>query len=398
MAGVSNASMVPQDGLLASPKASPGADPGFALLVDTQWSQLQGFVAGALGVPIDATTFDARYGSFAKLADVLACVDALKDIKALGTRFGDPSRFEASILAGEFDAGKAKPGYVFGEIIWVANRIAGAADTFRSMCDTIPLVFAQVKSPSDRRAVVRDMLLGKDGLHELAEAMAKVVDELRTQTLSPFIHDLATTKSKVDSYASASADIYQQAMSDLGAAGDLVESTTAELNREREKYTNWSGAAGGVAGGLMVLSGGTLWPVALAWGLVAGLWPAEDARKAALAQEKVLADQQDIQAKRALLVADLGSLNSYVPNVVTSLQAIDDALGKISGVWQQQQQALTDIVNATPLSSQGAVAGLDDASKWIAQRGITDAALAWKQVGERTRAFTSQAFMRSYKQ
>ena len=398
MAGVSNATMVPQAGLLASPKASPGADPGFALLVDTQWSQLQGFVAGALSVPLDAKTFDARYGSFAKLADVLACVDALKDINALGARFGDPGRFEASILAGEFDAGKPKPAYVFGEIIWVANRIASAADTIRSMCDTIPQVFAQVKSPSDRRAVVRDMLLGKAGMHELAESMAKVVDELRTQTLAPFIQDLGAGKRKVDSYASASADIYKQAKSDLGAAAALVESTTAELNRERQKYTDWSAGAGGGAAGVLILSGGLLWPVALGWGLVAGLWPAEDARKAALAQEKVLADQQDIQAKRALLVADLGSLNSYVPNVVASLQAIDDALGKISGVWQQQQLALIDIVNTTPLSSQGAVAGLDDASKWIAQRGVTDAALAWKQVGERTRAFTSQAFMRSYTQ
>lgn len=55
MSGVSNASMLPPSGLPAIPRASPGTDAGFAWLVDTQWSPLQGFALGALRQAVRCT-------------------------------------------------------------------------------------------------------------------------------------------------------------------------------------------------------------------------------------------------------------------------------------------------------------------------------------------------------
>lgn len=394
------ATMVPSPGITktASDPESGEKTEAFSLLVDTQWPTLQGFVAGALSTPITHANFEQRYGSFSKQADLGKCIKALKAIHALGGRFGDPQRFKSLILNGAFDSQSQKPGFLFGEIVWVANKIAVSAESFRAMCQTVPQVLKAVRNPSDRKAAIADMLVGPHGLTRTAAEIRGLVDDLRTRTLAPFKVDFDAAKIDVDKYAGKQCSIYAEAEKKLGAASGVVKKTQSEFDAERKKYKDWSAAAGGGAAGVMIYTGGLAWPVALGWGLIAGLWPAEGARKAAEEQAKVLAEAKGVELQCTLLVTELGMLNDYIPDVKQSLAAVDSSLSDISEVWSNQEDALQSIIDTTPLKSSGSVVGFEDATRLMAQRGILEAEQAWQDIAAKTRQFTANAFVESYRE
>lgn len=397
---VTTPTLVPGEGMIQRPANPPAVaqgsadEPVFALM-NKNWIALQGFVAGALAVPIKEETFADRYGAFKDKQDVLACIKAFQGLRGLAKDFGDPRTFEQAQLRGDFDAG-TKPDFLYGEIIWVANAIARAAHHFKSTYQSLPKIFARIHSPATRRDAVKDLLIGNKGLHPQAEAMAARVNDLRTQTLAPFRKKFDALHDDVDTYASKQSQIYKDAKADSDAAGAELEALNDQLAAERSKQEDWTWAAGGGAAGIMVYSGGLFWPVALGWGLLAGFWPADDARKAAEATQKLIDEQTAATRKRLNLVADLGSLNGYVPQISQTLDDLDSAFEAIGKIWSDQQTALNQIVSNTPLHTQGQVIGLEDATKWTAQQRLSEAADAWGLIAEAVEQFTASAYTRTY--
>lgn len=363
-----------------------------SLQIETHWATMQSFVTGALIVPATEDAFNERYGVFEQQTAVLGCVDALVKLQGMAKRFGDPVRFQASILNGEMDDTHDMPAYLFGQIIWVANKVANAADVYRSMNETIPQAFAAVSDVQARKDMLTDMLTGPQGLTKVAQEMKTIVHKFRVDHLLPFIADFEAIKPTVEQYAGESSTVYKKALENNKTLKGEIDKTTETLKDEWDKYRHYSIAAGTSAGVILIVSGGLLWPVsATAGGLLGGLG-AEPARIAAVEQETILAKQQGELAKRTALVMDLAAMHAQLPRLLEGIKKVDDALGDIALVWEDQESALKSIVDTTPLKSAGGVVGVEDMSGLMAQMRVTKAANKWKQIGEDVRAFTSSAF------
>ncbi|AHJ97197.1 hypothetical protein [Hymenobacter swuensis] len=374
--------VISEEGLL---KANDEPRPTSKFVIfSSDFINLQLATVTALALPIALADFDTQYGSFTSRDKVVGCVQALKDLNAHCAKFGNPAKLAAEIT--KLATGD-KPATLYGQIVWLSQRIANAAETFTFTYKELQEALKETDDEEERYDMLKSLLLGsgKRGLIKTAETIGKETVALRAALLK-YNEEMAVVKAPIDTYFSKQSDIYKEAEK---ANKDIAEKLTqkqALLESTRSAYVDLVAAATASSVGLFIISGGMLWPLsAVAGGVLGDL--AEKARKRANEIEAEIGSLSAETRKKARLVTDIGSLNQALTPLDKYLKAVCKSLEDIAGVWNDVTFRLHKIVEETSPEA------LKDLDTYEQRTNIRVAQEKWKKTAEKTYDFTSKAFI-----
>ena len=351
-------------------------------LFSHEFIQLQLVTTQALALPIAVNSFEETYGSFESKETVTNCVEAIKKLNTLCGQFGNPAKLRSEIEAlGKGD----KPPTLYGQIVWLAQRIANTAENFSLNLKSLKEILDQISDPGERYQALKEIVSGSGGLVSEAEAMEKQTTALRKDLLE-YTTKMVNVKAPISKYFSKSSEIYTQAVKRNKDLTDRITIAQSELSAARDEYTKYVAAAAGSSVGLFVLSGGILWPLsAVAGGVLGHL--AEQARKRANELESQISTLNAEAAQKARLVLDVSGMQLGIAPVNDQLRKVCDGLGEIAGVWNNVTSRFQNIVEQTSPDA------LKDLSNWLVISRLFSAKDKWQQIAETTFDFTAKAFV-----
>lgn len=387
-----NKTLIPTDGITES---NPGIGPDgkkitgakttkFALFTEN-WIQMQTFIATALKLPISNGDFDTKYGVFdAKhKAAVQNCITAFTSLHGSAQEFGNPAvlmKELASLQGGE------KPPSIYGEIVWVANQIASAAQSFEFTYSSLKEVLVDSMSKEERKAALTEILTGKGGLRDKAVEMEAKATTLRNRLMA-FSTKIGENQKSIDLYANVSGEVYRDAVAKAGELGTQLTELKVKIKEHNDAYIGYAAGAGGGAALIFIFTFGLGWPIALAYGVGMGVGGAEMARQAMENCKTLFEEAKGDQQQKLVLQADLEGLNTRIGDIRTHVDAVCDGLKGIIGVWNNQVAALDTIVKDTDLDKLLTFPALN------LKLGILAAQGKWKQIATDTFEFTANAFV-----
>jgi hypothetical protein len=387
---MSDTSAVPNNSLtIVNPAPPPGvtnAPSNRFLLFTDSWLDLQNYVEQALQMPITTNDFNQTYGSFPDEGLIKKAVGALKDVRALSLTFGDPVLLKGAILNDpNYLNGVTPPKEIYAHIVWLANQIYNASTTYTFTFSALQQLLS-VGSPEERAANLKMVLVGEGGLVSTATDM-KTKTNLLLSKLLTFDSDITAANDIVKTYVGQGSAI-------IGTAEKIIGSTTANINdvlrpaadKAYKAWRDYTISAVTTSVGLMVLSAGMLFPVALGLGI--GLGVAASLQRKAYDDllEEISVANVDIQ-KKTRLVSDLKGFNTSMNLVAPALSTFKTNLEIIEGVWVGIGANLSFIANNF---------GVDQLSSypWVMQAmKIGDAQAKWQAIGATAQQFTGNALV-----
>lgn len=353
------------------------------LLFNSDWLKVQSIIASCLALPIDQGDFTTKYGTFADQAQVTGCLNAMQAVQSLGTTMGNATQLLAEIAANpNYVSGPTPPPEIYAHCIWLAGQINNAASSFHLTYSSLSEIFTG--DPATDAAALRTVLTGPGGLQSLAAQVLGYTQALQTK-LGTFQTAFTPDVTTILSYCTANSQILQdaQAIATLDAANiTSLQASAASAYKEWEDYTI---SALTVSIGLMVLSGGLLWPAAAAAGGALGYEAAKEMAEYNADMALISVDTAD-EVQKNQLVTDLTGLSNLLPGTQSALQNFATQLTIIEGVWLDQNQQLTNI------------AALDDATlgnlPLITQKlDLLKAQAQWQTISNNTSGFTTNCLV-----
>jgi len=378
-----------------------GAEPAnkFAIF-SSDFVKLQLATVQALALPIAQDDFEKRYGKCN--AAVPNCVAGLKKLNEHCQKFGNPATLvhEISQLA----AG-TKPTMLYGQIVWVAQRITDTANSFRFTLESVAEVLGATESKEKRHRILTRLLVGEGGLVTEARAMETAARTLRTDLLA-YLAEMKVVRAPIDEYFSQKSALYLEAEEMSGLLSSELKQMQEELDDYRSRYIGMVGGAiaCGVFTGLSIGLGFAVLGIGFAMplGVLAAiplLIAAGIAGTATLSvqaeqtrdninktQDKV--DQLGLESRqKAQLLIDINGLTLAVGPIEAHLAAVSQSLSDVANVWQRVAESLAGIVaHASPDA-------LLDLKLFDQLYHISAGYLKWKETARLTQEFTSNAFV-----
>jgi len=373
----------------ASPTGQP-TPPNRFILFGSQWLKLQTYVSQALQLPINLGDFKEKYGDFAS-ADIQGkiegCIKACKTVNGLAGTFGDPTALKAQIQRNPaYLQSVTPPTEIYGHVVWLANQIQNAAGTFQMTFGSLSDILApSAGTPQQRADNLKMILTGQGGLASTAEDMRTKTNALMTKLLD-FDSKISAANQEIQVYSGSSSSLLADVNQIIGKLKSDIEETQASADNAYKKWRDYTIAAVTTSVGVMILSAGLLWPLAV--GLAAGLGTA-----AALAKAQYNALMDEVHAldadrqKKTRLVTDLTGFNSSIATIAPALGEFKDSLQTIEGVWNDVGMNLAYIVNNYSVDQ------LSDLS-WVMQTmKILDAQKKWGDIAATTQQFAQNSLV-----
>ena len=362
-------------------QAEPQPNYKFALFSE-EFIKLQIVTTQALSLPVAVGTFSEKYGAFGSEATVTECVNALDGLSKHCAKFGNPAKLATEIQA---LGGGEKPKTLYGQIVWLAYKIANTSQTFSLNFMTIAMALRQIPTPAERLVMLKQILTGPGGLVAEAKKMETESKTLRDD-LNTYTAEMIKVKAPISKYFSEGSAISTEAQSKHLDILSRIMNAQSELNTAREDYVKYCAAAASSSVGLMVISGGMAWPLAATAGGVLGAL-AESARKRASEIEGEISRLNAEGSRKARLVLDIQGLQAGVHPVELQLSKVSETLGTIAGAWGNVAFQFQEIVNETRPED------LKDVEEYSAASRIITAQGKWKEIAETTSQFTERAFV-----
>lgn len=373
----------------ASPTGQP-TPPNRFILFGSQWLKLQTYITQALKLPINLGDFKEKYGDFSS-ADIQGkiegCIKAFKDVNGLAGQFGDPTVLKTKIQRDPaYMQSVTPPDEIYGHVVWLSNQIQNAAGTYQYTFGNLAAVLSpSAGTPEQRAANLKTILTGQGGLASTADDMRNKTNALM-QKLTAFDSKISAANQEIQVYAGASSDLLANVNQIIGKLKTSIAETQDAADAAYKKWRDYTIAAVTTSVGIMILSAGLLWPVAL--GLGVGLGVAAEMAKAQYNQ--LMNDVHDLELdkqKKTLLVTDLSGLNSSVATIAPAMSEFKSSLEVIEGVWNDVGMNLAYIVNNY------SVAQLSDLS-WVMQAmRIGDAQKKWQDIATTTQQFSQNSLI-----
>ena len=375
---------VPNSGIASDGTTVPDAKPTKFALFIADWIEMQRFVDGALRLGVSVGDFKTKYGNFdtADETDIENCVSAFATLHDAAKDFGNPTTLITEMQA--LGAGD-KPASLYGQIVWLSTQIANAASTFHFTYSSLKEVLTDSMSLPDRIAALKDLLTGAGGLSSLAADMQSKTLDLQ-KALLKFSARIALAQQEVDKYASQDSHIYQDVLSAIIVDQQAVDDTEQTIKDLAKKYADYCAAAAAGSIGIMVITGGMAWPLAVADAAVFGSL-AESARKAKNDAEDLLNTEKGELAQKTLLKFDISALNDQIGPIQKSVDKTAALLEIIAGVWGNEVVKFTAITDDTQISLLATYSALQD------RLHILDAQNKWQEISADVFQFTAGAFV-----
>jgi len=387
-----NKTLIPGDGITENNpgvgrdgKKIAGAKPTKFALFTENWLQLQNFVTTALKLPISNGDFDTKYGVFetGHKKSVENCVAAFASLHDSAQEFGNPVVLMKELLTLK---GGEKPASIYGEIVWVANHIANAAQSFEYTYSSLKDVLTESMSKEERRAALKEILTGKGGLRDTAIDMETKAKNLRNRLIA-FSGKIGENQKAINQYANISGEIYKEAVTKVGELSEQLTTLKVEIQKHNDAYIGFAAGAGGGSFLILLFTFGLGWPIALGYGIGMGVGGAEMARQAMENCKNLFETAKGDQKQKLLLQADLEGLNAGIGNIQAHVNAVCEALQRIIGVWSNQVAALDKISVDTDIDLLLTYSALN------VKLGIVRATEKWKSIAVDTYEFTANAFV-----
>lgn len=379
--------------------------PNRFILFSHSWLHLQDYVQTSLLLPITSADFEKRYGGFDKQGLVKSAVDAMRDLQALSSQFGNPTTLKDRIAHDvDYLFTPAPPDEIYGHIVWLAMQIQDAASTFKhTMVNLQRLIGTQAGTRDERAAFVKALLVGPGSLAARAADM-QAKTRMLIDKLTAFERKISSANDKMLVYTSQESDLLKYANRLAGEYKDKIDNELKPASAAAWKA--WLGyTIAAVTASVTLVTAGLLTlflaPVTfgatltVTTGLVAGGVLAAAALGAAAAYQRgvynSLLDQitatEAAQQLKIALVSDLTALNDKIGGVGTGLKDFKDKLSVIEGIWLDVGGRLTHICQNY------SAAQLSDLP-WLMQAfSIADAADKWGEIATTTQEFTQNSLV-----
>lgn len=375
---------LPPPNVLVAANSNP---PLFPMFTD-DWLQLQAYIAQTLQLPITSGDFTTKYGTFSDEAEVESVVAAMQAVQGLSTQFGDPTKLFADL--GSDPAileATTPPADLYTNIVWTAYQIYNAAstftDTFQQFRDLLNP--ATCGTPTQCGQTLVEILTGEGGLQSTAVTTVATCNQL-ISAMSNFNTSMATPNATIQTYTSSSSQFYKDAVSAAGQDASDVVTFQQDADAAYTQWKDYTIAAVTVSVGLVIISGGMLWPAAAVAAGVLG----HDAVEARDKYNEYCAERDAAAADEKLkqqLVVDLGGLNSAVKNVSNAAASFLTTLSQVAAAWTTIGQDLAHIVHTyTP----------EQLAKysWVNQAlHCEDAVKEWQTIATAAQAFTQNSLV-----
>jgi hypothetical protein len=373
----------------ASPTGQP-TPPNRFILFGSQWLKLQNYISQALQLPINLGDFKDKYGDFSSneiQGKVEGCINAFKSVKGLAGQFGDPTILKTKIQRDPaYMQSKTPPAEIYSHVVWLANQIQNSASTFQFTFGALSDVLSpSAGTPEQRAANLKLILAGTGGLASTADDMRKKTNDLMTKLID-FDTKISAANKEIQIYAGSSSSLLADVNQIIGKLKSSIEQTQSAADDAYKKWRDYTIAAVTTSVGIMILSAGLLWPVAV--GLGAGLGTAAALAKAQY--NSLMDDVRSLEAdkqKKTRLVTDLTGLNTSVATIAPAMTEFKSSLETIEGVWNDVGMNLAYIVNNYSVSQ------LSDLS-WVMQTmKILDAQKKWGDIATTTQQFSQNSLI-----
>src|SRR5271154_3752791 len=110
------------------------------VLVSGDWFQMQNAVQAILALPSDFNEYTLRYGDPSSGLQMKTCFDAMRNLRQVATKYGNPKQLRAKILKDpNFLANAERPEKdAYSSLIWTVTRAHEDAFALASYLKSIP--------------------------------------------------------------------------------------------------------------------------------------------------------------------------------------------------------------------------------------------------------------------
>ncbi|ADV81868.1 hypothetical protein [Terriglobus saanensis] len=387
-------SLVPANDLTLTSTAPPppgtNPPPSRFLLFTQEWLDLQNYIQLALSMPITQGDFNAKYGDFPATDKGLidGAVGAMKDVSKLSDVFGSPVTIKSKIISDpQYLLTQTPPAEIYGNIVWLANQISNTASTFSyTLANLAPLIGPDAGTPAVRAANLRAILDGPGGLASSAALMQQQTSNLMTKLLT-FDGNITAANTQILNYVGSGSSLLQKANTMIGTMTDDINNNLQPAADNAYKlWRDYTIAAVTTSVGIMILSFGLAWPVAVGLGVGLGVAAALEKKAYNDLMDQIATERGQIQQKTNL-VTDLSGFNGKIGLVAPALGTFKSSLETVEGTFN------TAALNLAFIANNFSDAQLADYS-WVMQTlKIGDAQSKWQAISATTQQYTSNSLV-----
>ena len=363
-------------------------DPPLFALFTQDWLQLQTYIVQTLQLPITQGDFESKYGTFSDEQEVTNVVAAMTAVQGLSTQFGDPTTLFQELTSNPaILESTTPPTQLYTNIVWTAYQIYNAAVTFNQTLGAFMQLLNpnNCGTPTECGQALAAILTGPGGLQSTAVSATATVNQLIT-AMSTFNTSMAGPNATIQQYTASSSTFYTDAVNAAGQDASDVIAFQQDADAAYKAWKDYTISAVSVSVGLVVISGGLLWPAAAVAAGVLG----HDAVEARDNYNKYCAERDaasEDQQKKQQLITDLGGLNSAVGNVGTAAANFVTTLAQVAAAWVTIGQDLAYIVHTYTPEQLSKYSWVNQALK------CEDATNDWQTIATAAQAYTQNSLV-----
>jgi hypothetical protein len=361
--------------------------PDFLFPLQTQtWIKMQLAVTTGLSLPITQSNFTDRYGKFNEkigdftidnfpTVDINDTVQIFKDLNDLLIEFGDPRSIVGEI--NKYTSTDSPPTAIFAHSIWLAQQTRLAAESIKQKNNFLSTTLPKIPSAEDRYNCLNELVIGKGGIAEEAQDMAKKCNALnniianyykrlfeKLQDKTPGAHSLVNYLGKQNTAYAIAGEIVKKEKEEIKRLQEVVE-------KLREQYIAFS-VTGGFSPLFCFFPPFFFFNGLFTGGLFGGL--AGTRRKQLDERSKNLKNlEKDLETKM-LLVSDVEEFNRQSKVIDAKGKDFLDAVGNMTDGWTDLESNLNKLVKETSADA------LKDLGKWSGLNALEGAQSHWNRI------------------
>lgn len=355
------------------------------ILFGSQWLQLQNYITQALQLPINMGDWNEKYGDFSDKQQVQDCLNAMVNVHDLAKTFGEPATLKEKIAADpNYIFTPTPPDQIYGHIVWLSGQIQNTAGTFSNTFESLREALSE-GTAEQRAEILKTILTGQGGLTSSAEDMQQKTADLMKKLLA-FDKEFTAANTTVQEYSGSSSSILADANKLIGQLQENISETQAAADEAYKKWRDYTIAAITTSVGLMILTGGLAWPIALGLGIGLGVAAAAEKKAYNNLMDQVAKYHTDMK-KKTRLVTDLTGLNSSIADIAPAMNEFKTSLETIEGVWLNIGMDLNYIATNYTVNQLGDLT-------WVMQTlKVLDAQKKWGDISTTAKDFSANSLV-----
>jgi hypothetical protein len=376
------------------------------VLSSREWIDLQNNIQAVLALPFDLGEYEQRYGDATSGLQMKECFDAMRILRNVASKYGDPKGLRANIVKNpNYLANAERPkNNAYSSTVWTLERVHQDAFKLASVLRSIP-INARDEKPAEVVAGIKSIFLNTD---QIVDRMRRTVQQLDVliKEFQVLEDELEVAQAAMRNYTERSSTTRMSLDKEIGGLKDKIEQLEIERDAAYQKWLDLTiaacvaPAAIAVVGiGIMVIlaipTGGASFAVGSAiTGAAATVAGTALGVSAALVRTSYdnmvqeISTKQDLMQKRIAYRHDLGALDD---SMKFSLPSSNGMISQIRVLREAWNSSINEIqYKVANLSTDDLASG-----PWLKDQEMAASAANWIKVDDALKAFINGSFVDS---